>query len=178
VSDARAVGSKVEDDPPAVGSKVEDDPPAAGSVDRRRPAVGRIGEQRLHVCRVESVGPVAKLAGHGDGALFLQNVANLCSTERAQQPRDPALVAAAFELHPCAAEQSQVMLGEAPLEQLLDRTSQQIRRAQLLDAALSLFPGLFELGLIRRRSARHLLNEEPGTALIVSGENQTGRQLL
>src|SRR5882724_5695640 len=96
------------------------------SMDRWRTVrVRRIGEQGLHVDRVETVGPMAELAGHGHGALLLHDVPYFVRAERPQQAGDAPLAAAALELHRRAAKQSHVMSGKAAPQQLLDRTPQQ-----------------------------------------------------
>src|SRR5260370_12140192 len=134
--------------------------------------MSRIGEQRFDVYRFEPIGPMAELARHGDRPLLLQNVTDLFGPECAQQSGNPALVAAAFELDRRAAEQAHVVLGEAALEQFLDRAREQIGWTQLLDATLRILPRLFELRLVGVGCTWHLLNEEPGAALVIGSENQ------
>jgi len=137
--------------------------------------VSGIGEQRIHVYRLEAIRPMAELARNGDRPLLLQNVPDLFGPQGAQQSGNSALVAAALELHGRAPEQAQIVLGEAALQQFLYRARQQVGGTQLFDASLGIVPGFFELRLVRGGCTRHLLNQKSRTALVIGGEiNRVG----
>src|SRR6185312_14119446 len=113
-----------------------------------------------------------------DRPLLPQDVAHLLRAQGPQQARDPTLAAATLELHRRAAEKAHVLGGESAAEQLLDRTLQQIVRAQALDATLGLLPDLAHLRLIGRRLLRQLLDQNARAPLIVRSQENASRELL
>ena len=75
---------------------------------------------------LESVRPMTNSHVTVTEPCSLQDVPHLIGPERPQQAGHPTLVAAAFKLHRRAPEQPHVLGRKATLEQLLDRTLQQI----------------------------------------------------
>src|SRR5581483_418963 len=111
-------------------------------------------------------------------ALLLEDIPHFLFAQRPQQSRYPSLIAPALELHRRPTKQPHVVLRKAALQQLLDRTGQQVSRAELFDAALRILPGFLEIGLVHVGWARDLLDQKPRAPLAVSSENETRGKLL
>src|SRR5437879_10822604 len=147
------------------------------SMDRWRTVrVCRISKQGLYVDRIETIGPMAELAGHGHGPLLPHDVPYFLRANCPQQARDATLAAAALKLYRRAAKQSHVVSGKAPYQQLLDRTLQQLIGTQALDAPLSVLPDLLHVRLVR--GAGNLLHQHPRATLLVGGQQDARRKLL